>query len=453
MYIDFLTSVFRASENNEAIIYKGKSFKYKWLLNNISHWQAFLKKQSIDSGTVVILQADFSPNAISLLLALIEHSCIVVPITFPAGNLYDEFIQIAQGELSLILNEDDELSIIKHSNKSDHKLYSKIKNKSHPGLVLFSSGSTGKSKATLHDFNDLLKKYRTKRQNLRTLTFLLFDHIGGVDTLFYSLSNGSCIITVNDRSPQNICATIEKFKVEVLPVSPSFMNLLLLSKAFETYDLSSLKYITYGAEIMPESTLKQCTNIFPNVKFLQKYGTTEVGTLRSQSKSSDSVWVKIGGDGFKTRIVDDILQIKADSAMMGYLNAPNPFTKDGWFITGDKVEVNGEFYKILGRESDIINVGGEKVYPSEVENVIMQFEGIADVTVYAEKNPILGNIVAASISVTNEVDKANFIRHLKKYCNSKLQNYKVPVKIYFSTKNHHTIRYKKLRHHTDIKEY
>ena len=96
--------------------------------------------------------------------------------------------------------------------------------------------------------------------------------------------------------------------------------------------------------------------IFPQVKILQTYGLIELGVLRSKSKKNDSLWVKIGGEGYKTRIIDGILQIQARSAMLGYLNAPSPFTEDGWFKTGDTVEVDGEYIKILGRKSEIINV-------------------------------------------------------------------------------------------------
>ena len=107
--------------------------------------------------------------------------------------------------------------------------------------------------------------------------------------------------------------------------------------------------------------------------------------------------MRIGGEGFQTRIVDGILHIKAESAMLGYLNAPSPFTNDGWFVTGDSVVQDGQYLQILGRKSEIINVGGEKVYPAEVENVIQQMDGIAEVTVYGEKNPIVGNIVCARV--------------------------------------------------------
>ena len=141
------------------------------------------------------------------------------------------------------------------------------------------------------------------------------------------------------------------------------------------------------------------------------------------------MWVKVGGEGFETRVVDGMLEIKAKSAMLGYLNAPSPFTEDGWFKTGDAVEVDGEYIKILGRKSEIINVGGEKVYPQEVENVIQEMNNVAEVTVYSEKNPIIGNIVCAKVRLTKDENKKSVISRLKKYSQKRLQNYKVPVKI------------------------
>ena len=114
--------------------------------------------------------------------------------------------------------------------------------------------------------------------------------------------------------------------------------MLLLSEDYHNYNLDSLELITYGTEPMPMTTLKKLNDIFPKVRFLQTYGLSEVGILRSKSKSSDSLWVKIGGEDYKTRIVDGMLEIKSKSSMLGYLNAPSPFTDDGWFKTGDSVE-------------------------------------------------------------------------------------------------------------------
>src|SRR5947209_16819005 len=105
--------------------------------------------------------------------------------------------------------------------------------------------------------------------------------------------------------------------------------------------------------------------------------------------------MRLGGDGFETRVVDKVFQIKDKSAMLGYLNAPSPFTEDGWFRTGDAVEVDGEYIRICGRKSEIINVGGEKVYPAEVESVLQLIAGVADVVVSAEKSPLTGQMVQA----------------------------------------------------------
>ena len=74
--------------------------------------------------------------------------------------------------------------------------------------------------------------------------------------------------------------------------------------------------------------------------------------------------------------------------MLGYLNAPSPFDEDGFMNTGDQVEQDGEWIRILGRESEIINIGGEKVYPAEIESVVLQLDGVEDVAVYGKSHPI-----------------------------------------------------------------
>ena len=184
---------------------------------------------------------------------------------------------------------------------------------------------------------------------------------------------------------------------------------------------------------------------FPDIKLQQTYGLIEVGVLRSKSKSSDSLWVKVGGDGFATRVKDGLLEIKAESKMLGYLNAPNPFTEDGWYITGDKVEVDGDYIKLLGRQSEIIIVGGEKVYPIEVESVIQKMDNVSQVTVYSEKNMIMGNIVCAKVALRNEEDHAIFTLRLQKYCREKMSPFKVPVKVRITSEQQYSSRYKKIR--------
>jgi acyl-coenzyme A synthetase/AMP-(fatty) acid ligase len=328
-----------------------------------------------------------------------------------------------------------------------HAFYQSLRELGHPGLVLFSSGSTGKSKAAVHDMTKLLEKFTVPRNQRRAVSFLLFDHIGGVNTMLYSLSNAGCLITLSDRNPDAVLQAVERHHADLLPTSPTFINLLMLSEAYKRHDLKSLKTVTYGTEPMPESTLKRFHELFTHIALQQTYGLSELGILRSKSKSSDSLWVKVGGEGFSTRVVDGILQIKAQSAMLGYLNAPSPFTEDGWFNTGDSVEVDGEYFRILGRRSEIINVGGEKVYPAEVESAIHEMPEVAEVTVYGEKNAITGHIVCAKVRLVPEIDMdpKTFVSKLKMHCRKKMQAFKVPVKVNLEAGEQYSERFKKMR--------
>lgn len=443
--IDFLLQVFSNNINQDAIVWRDRVFGYGWLLDRVHFWNKYLADNSVTTGEVVALEADFSPNAVALFLALMDNRNILVPLSSSVAAKQSEFLAIAQAERLITIDAEDEAALSACGSRADHPCYLQLKERNAPGLILFSSGSTGKSKAAVHDLGRILEKFKISRHKQRMISFLLFDHIGGINTMLYTLSNGGCLVTVERRDPESVLNAIEKYRVDVLPTSPTFINLILISEAYKNHDLKLLKTVTYGTEPMPESTLKQFHKQLPWVNLLQTYGLSEVGILRSKSKSSDSLWVKIGGEGFETRVVDGLLEIKAQSAMLGYLNAPSPFTEDGWFRTGDAVEVDGDYIKILGRKSELINVGGEKVYPQEVENVILGLDNVAEATVFGEKNAITGNIVCARIRMKEEEDQRAFIIRLKKHCASKLQRYKVPIKVVLSHDEQFGERFKKKR--------
>jgi acyl-coenzyme A synthetase/AMP-(fatty) acid ligase len=289
-------------------------------------------------------------------------------------------------------------------------------------LVLMSSGTTGEPKAIVHDFEKLKKSF-TKGKPYRTLAFFPMDHMAGINTLFRTMESKGCLIIPQKRDPEYICKLIQDYEIELLPTTPTFLNLMLMSEAYKRFDLSSLKLITYGSEPMNEITLKRLIEALPNVKFKQTYGLSEIGVIPTQSKDG-TLWVRMGE---KTRVRDGMLEVKTDSTMLGYINAPDPFTSDGYFKTGDRVDQDGEYFRILGRESDMINVAGHKVNPVEVENVIMELDNIREVIVYKEKSNITGSIVCAKINpVKYEWDIA---KRIKKHCRERLEAYKVPVKI------------------------
>lgn len=443
MNIDFFKQSMLKNKDVIAVITDGKEYSFADIYNEYEKAAEFLKKSNISAESVVSLLADFKPQSIALFLALIEHNAIIVPISQTIKAI-DNYVRISESEYFIDISGN--APVVKSTGMTvSHPMLLKLKEEKAPGLILFSSGTTGEPKAALHDLTFLLEKFKKPGKTLTTVTFLLFDHIGGFNTMMHTIANGGTIITLKTRSPDEVCSLIEKYKIELLPTSPTFINLILLNKTYEKYDLSCLKMMTYGTEPMPESTLKAMNKILPNVKLKQTYGLSEVGIMPTKSEDNTSLWMKLGGDGFETKIVDDILYIKAKSAMMGYLNAPSPFDADGWFNTKDKVEVKGDYIKILGRTTDLINVGGEKVYPIEVESALLECDGVLDVRIYGEAHPLMGKVVAAEVKVAEENNNRDFIKKLRAYCKEKLEPFKIPVKFNLTTNDLFGDRFKKKR--------
>ena len=204
---------------------------------------------------------DYSPGSISLLLALAPNRNVAVPLSRDVAAHHEAFVALAEAEYR-ITSVDAEPTVTVTGNKAVHPLYAELRKRGCPGLMLFSSGSTGAHKARCTTCA-LLKKFATPRHCYRTLVFLQLDHIGGVNTLFYTLANGGTAIVSDGRSPEAVCEAIAAHRVELLPTSPTFLNLLLLSEEHPRHDLSSLQLITYGTEPMPETTLRRVHRHFP----------------------------------------------------------------------------------------------------------------------------------------------------------------------------------------------
>ena len=428
----------------DAAVCQDKTYTYEQLETARLAWLEKLQAFDIDEPRVVGLQTDYSFNGMALFLALLSNNHIVALLPRNCQTRL-ESLETCHAQACFSQTDCGDYKFESTSFTGSHSLLDKLKQQKHAGFIIFSSGSSGKPKAILHDIERFLIKFETAKKRFRTLSFLLFDHIAGLDTLFYTLWCGGCLVFPLQRDVSSICRLIEKHRVEVLPASPSFLNLLCLSGEYERHELSSLKIITYGSEPMSEHLLHRLALSFPGVNIIQKYGASEFGAPMSRSQSSDTLWIKLDNENVKTRVIDDILWMKSDTAMLGYLNAENPFDEDGWFCTGDQVETDGDWIHILGRTSDIINVGGEKVYPAEVEGVIMQLDNVIDAVVYGEQSPFLGNIVCVKVRLQQQELRRDFEKRLRKHCIGQLDKFKIPVKIEISEEKLTTERHKKKR--------
>jgi acyl-CoA synthetase (AMP-forming)/AMP-acid ligase II len=419
-----------------AVVDGDTPYSYRDLAERIRRLDLTLGSKAVRPHDVVILNGDFSFLGIAALLALYLNRNIVVPVVNLTERALSTVMESCSPRHLVRVGEDLEIEGIPGTPSAPPGSYSRLIEAGASGLVLLSSGSTGAPKAILHNFDAIVedklgRPARTRARASGMLMFLLFDHIGGLNSLLGALRVGGTAIVPRHRAPDEICALIEKHKIRLLPTSPTFLNLILIGDYHQKYDLSSLLLITYGTEPMPEELLMRVNAAFPRARLLQTFGTSETGISVTTSESSRSTYFKIADENVQYRIVDGELQLKGSTQFLGYLNYPNDsLTGDSWFRTGDLVEENADgFIRIKGRSEEIINVGGEKVLPLELESILLSSPLIDDCLVYGKPNAITGQTVCVDIKPHGHMTRAQLRKHVAEFLAGKVDSFKIPSRV------------------------
>ena len=358
--------------------------------------------KEIPPKSVVALVGDFNAPSIAILLKLIDERCVIAPLTDTTARQQERFFDIMGAQWIVTQAGVRERATA----SSPHPLISDFRgSRDSAGLILFSSGTTGEPKAALHDFGTLLDKFRDySRPALRTLAFLLFDHIGGLNTLFHTLYNAGSIHIPVSRRPTVVLRQVANEQINLLPTTPSFLRLALVEGAFDGIDLSHLNLITYGTERMDQATLDRLNATLPaHVDIRQTYGMSELGIFPLKTRSRKELWIRIADPHIAVETRDDVLWIRSPHRMLGYLNAPSPFDEAGWYNTKDLVAVDGDYFRVVGRIDEVINVGGIKVQPAEVEEAALRLPEVCYAKAEGEPDPFLGQHIRLTVQLVEGV--------------------------------------------------
>lgn len=447
--IETVMARMRSLGDAPALFYGESELSYEELMARIDDVGARLRAEGVRRGTIVSVVGDYSPATVSLFFALLAEGAMLVPFTRNVSHEIPKFMEIAGVQRHIVVDRDDQW-MVRHIDEAPQnalvETFRAGEGAEAPGLIVFTSGSTGQPKGILHNAERVMRKFVAPRPGWRTVLFLMMDHFGGFNTLLSTFAYGGAGICIGDRNPETVCAMIQRARATLLPTTPTFLNMLMAARSYRSYDLSSIQLITYGTEVMTEATLQRVREMFPNATIKQTYGLSELGVLRSKSESDDSVWVKIGGDGFEVKIVDNTLWVRSEANMVGYLNAPSPFDGEGWMCTGDQVEVKNGYMRIHGRKSELIFVGGEKVYPAEVETVLLQAPNVREATVFGVKHPMMGQAIHARISLFDPEDLEALRPRLRKHCLERLARFKMPMQFHLVDEtDQRSERFKKIR--------
>ena len=299
-------------------------------------------------------------------------------------------------------------------------------NNSTSQITLFTSGTTGFTRKFTHPLKNLIRKINISDERKSDVWGFAFNptHVAGVQVFFQAILNQNLLVNVFLAPRDFVINAIDEYKITNLSSTPTFYRLLLpLKKSFD-----SVKKITVGGEKSDSHLISEIGKAFPNSRINNVYGSTETGPLFSSQ--NDEFFVQEKHIGL-VKVVDDELYIHKD--LFGKTTQLNLI--DDFYPTGDLIEWTDDEqrkFRFTSRKNELINVGGYKVNPYEVEDELTQHSKIRNVRVYGKANAVLGNVICCEIelhpgSELKEEDVRSFL-------NEKIQNFKIPRKITFVNK-------------------
>lgn len=278
----------------------------------------------------------------------------------------------------------------------------KIKNKE--DIIFTTSGTTGEPKKIIHSYKTLVKNIKIKDELKNSVWALTYDYtkMAGSQVILQSYLNKAKIVNLFKKSYAETISLIKKYNVTHISATPTFYR-LLTNNIFK-----KIKQATIGGEPVDINLISYLKKIFPNAKITNIYASTEFGTLFSSNDYFFTISEK--NESF-VKIIKETIFIK---------------NNDKWVNTEDKIEwVESNKFKIIGRDSNMINVGGVKVNPIKIESAINNLHYVLSSYVYGKSNSIMGKIIVADIIVKKNIDK-NII---KKDLEKTLNRYEIPLKL------------------------
>lgn len=407
----------------------GQRWTYRDLRKSIHNIAAQLPS----TRAVIAIQTETSIEGIAALLAIAQTQHIALPLPAELTAVEQADMQKIAAANYRLIGTGENITLVDQAPSERPKLYKQLQRS---GLVLFSSGTSGQPKGMLHNLDALLSRYKSinTRQD-RSLLLLLIDHIGGLDSAFRTLFAGSTLVIPETRTPEAAGAAIAKHSVNILPASPTFLNLMCLAHTPDKHNCSSVEIIAYGAEAMPTPLLRRVAEAFPHADLQQKFGTSETGAVHIKSENKNSLFFKIEDRDTEWKVIEEELWLKTPSRIIGYLNADeSSLEADGWYRTGDLVEEGSDGYiRIIGRASAMINVGGQKVHPAEIEAVLREIPEVEACHAASKADPITGQVITCTIFSQSNEDLRTWKRKIRNHCRGKLAPWKIPTHLSIET--------------------
>src|SRR3954471_18936150 len=370
-----------------------------------------LRRKGIAAGDVVALQLPNTVEFVILHLAIARLGAVMCTVHMPYRGAEIETI-LAHSGAKLFVTAAYPLAELEAPEPlaADHP----APDARDAFLLLYTSGTTASPKGVPHPYRTMLGNSRMGAQehrldpHSRVLCPAPFSHLYGLYSLHCAWSVGACTCLLPAFKPDELAAAVEKFKPTALWGGPAHVAACRNAGLFERHDWSSLKLAIVSGSMAPPALVRYFAEKLPGCAITQLWGMTELqAALYTRPEDGTEAAATSAGrpsPGTQVRVsAEGELQVRGPLTFSGYYNNPEAnaqaFTDDGWFRSGDLAEQKGQYFAITGRIKDVINRGGVKFNPADVEALLDAHSQILQAAIVPMPDPVLGEKACAFITL------------------------------------------------------
>lgn len=491
---DFLNITTAICPDREAIVFENKRITYSQLNDRVNKLANAFKKLDLKHGDIVAILQVNCPEYIEAYFACAKLGIIYQPLNFRAKENELQFLLehskakallIGKRYSNIINSISPGLPFLNHiisleSKENNTFFYEDMINKAIADevfteigdddvtILMYTAGTTGKPKGVPLRHSGFVSyvlgnvdpvDMETSEKNILTMPLY---HVAGMQSMLAAIYGGRTLVLMRQFEINEWFNTIQNEHINRAMLVPTMLKYVVDHPDFASFDLSSLKVITYGAAPMPFDVINKAIKLMPWVNFINAFGQTETastiaalgpedhiidGTEAEKEKKLRRLTQSIGRPlpDVEVKITDDNgtevtrgkvgnIVARGPRVMTGYWQdeekTKQAFTSDGWLITKDRGWMDDEGYiYLMGRDDDIIIRGGENIAPGEIENILSEHPAIEESAVIGIPDVEWGQVPLAIVVIKK--GKSATPDELINHCHNRLASFKRPQKVVF----------------------